>query len=672
MENKFEYIEETYNEAIKFIDEGKNVCVVNPCGSGKSIIMKRIVEKYLPTKSIIIFTKQKNAKKYYESLNPIFKTVKIVTYSMMCSEYEKNIIDYEADIYLLDEAHYIGANKWGYILNDLKSLFNPIFVGFTATPQRYEHQGTEESIISLYFDKNVAGNFSVKYLQEKEVFVEPEYILSLYNLEAHIDNKKMQVMECDELLESEKEDLIQKLDKTFEHWKDFGSPEKVIKEKLPEYLYKKKSNRILVYMSSVKDIEEHADEVTKWIKKAVPRRKIQSYIYTYKTSSNEFDEFMKEDNNYIKILFSVNKIIETIHIDDLNVEILLRSTNSNRIIIQQHGRLNNIHNKNKSLIIDMVNNTLKLPSEKNIIFSDSNINKEVVEKKPKKVTPPSLELTYYNKYVHVFDDVDKATSKTSQRLTYKGYTGTLKFICEIFFKDYKTVQLLAANNGNLKEALDKAPYIKNMNKVNYREIKIPGFKFNEDQEQMYKHYYYILERLFMNFNIKDEDDIQTLSLYFCYLINKMYTNGSFASSTTKIYIELVYIYTKICQNKIIEDIKRFELEDDDAYIFVSDPIEIAENEDLKIKMREALDTLAYRYRKVLMERFGIAQEYDVIYDGMTDTFIDDLIFDSNPPKTFDEVGKMFGLSRERVRQMEARALRNLRKPSKAKLIKDYR
>jgi len=80
------------------------------------------------------------------------------------------------------------------------------------------------------------------------------------------------------------------------------------------------------------------------------------------------------------------------------------------------------------------------------------------------------------------------------------------------------------------------------------------------------------------------------------------------------------------------------------------PFEFASHELLKGQLDEVLDTLNPRERKVLELRFGLR-------DGRT--------------RTLEEVGKEFGVTRERIRQIEAKALRKLRHPTRSKRLRDY-
>ena len=83
---------------------------------------------------------------------------------------------------------------------------------------------------------------------------------------------------------------------------------------------------------------------------------------------------------------------------------------------------------------------------------------------------------------------------------------------------------------------------------------------------------------------------------------------------------------------------------------VSEPSEAASFTLLKEQLMTVLDTLTPREKKVLELRFGIV-------DGRT--------------RTLEEVGKEFNVTRERIRQIEAKALRKLRHPSRSKKLRDF-
>ena len=98
-------------------------------------------------------------------------------------------------------------------------------------------------------------------------------------------------------------------------------------------------------------------------------------------------------------------------------------------------------------------------------------------------------------------------------------------------------------------------------------------------------------------------------------------------------------------------------EEDDSHLgdFVKDdsslsPEEYAINEVLKDEISELLLTLTEREEQVIKLRFGLI-------DGTC--------------RTLEEVGTIFGVTRERIRQIEAKALRKLRHPSRSKKLKDY-
>jgi RNA polymerase primary sigma factor len=98
-------------------------------------------------------------------------------------------------------------------------------------------------------------------------------------------------------------------------------------------------------------------------------------------------------------------------------------------------------------------------------------------------------------------------------------------------------------------------------------------------------------------------------------------------------------------------------EEDDSHLgdFIEDqtalaPAEAASHQLLKEQVEDVLGGLTDRERKVLQLRFGL---------------------DDGRSRTLEEVGKEFKVTRERIRQIEAKALRKLRHPSRSRKLKDY-
>ncbi|MDD6307934.1 MAG: RNA polymerase sigma factor RpoD [Clostridia bacterium] len=120
-------------------------------------------------------------------------------------------------------------------------------------------------------------------------------------------------------------------------------------------------------------------------------------------------------------------------------------------------------------------------------------------------------------------------------------------------------------------------------------------------------------------------------------------------------LEKVREIMKIAQEPVSLETPIGEEEDSHLGDFIPDddapaPSEMASYTLLKEQLMDVLDTLTSREEKVLRLRFGL---------------------DDGRPRTLEEVGKAFDVTRERIRQIEAKALRKLRHPSRSKKLKDF-
>ena len=127
------------------------------------------------------------------------------------------------------------------------------------------------------------------------------------------------------------------------------------------------------------------------------------------------------------------------------------------------------------------------------------------------------------------------------------------------------------------------------------------------------------------------------------------------SKSLHLSVEKVKSVLKIMQDPISLSTPIGEDEDSNLEDFIEDksgpnPTMAAVDFLRKQEVADVLATLSEREAKIISLRFGI---------------------DSGYPRTLEEVGKMFNVTRERVRQIEAKAIRKLRHPSRTKMLKDY-
>lgn len=123
----------------------------------------------------------------------------------------------------------------------------------------------------------------------------------------------------------------------------------------------------------------------------------------------------------------------------------------------------------------------------------------------------------------------------------------------------------------------------------------------------------------------------------------------------QIDVSKIHEIQKISQEPTSLQTKIGDEEDSQLGDFIADehipsPYEQTSKALLKEHLEEVLATLNDREKKVLIMRFGLE-------DGR--------------PRTLEEVGKAFGVTRERIRQIEAKAIRKLKHPSRSKKLKDY-
>lgn len=662
---EFKHNKITYSQLKHYIDRNEDCCVVNPCGSGKSYIIDKVLQDYSAS-NILVVTKQANAIGYYRGMSKSFKHITIITYNKLYNLYVENrLVDLSGvDICIFDEAHYIGASKWSKAVDELRKVSDCISIGVTATPQRYEDQGTDLSIIDK-FGGNSAGNFTTQKLQKSGVFVEPEYIVSLASLDDDIKSYTEKIMDSD-LSDDEKEQYLKDLSNSKEIWETSYSPKIVFRDTIENYLYKKSGNKILVFSKDIKSIDSDMAFITGLLEEQFPNKSIKAYSYSCKTSDEVLNEFLDDTDNYINILFSVNKVCETVHISDLSILIFLRSSNSNRVITQQIGRLNNIGNRNKGLIIDMVNNL----SRYRLYDGDRTIKRKCIycnTSNKIQSTEIKYNFKYIDKVTSIFDRVDSVTR--FRYYNYQGFKGTLRQVCYVFRRKYDKVKLLINQGYSLEEAMNSTKAIHKLSQLAYvygkPNIKYDlNFKLSDNEKEIVNDYREVVDNIIESKGCNDEEIISDCYLYLCYLVHTFFEMNL---SNIDIFIRtkiLAYLLVKI---RIKYDTEFYKAEFDISGSYESfKEFRVDDVRTALIKNFESCN-LTDREKIVLILRFGLV---DMI-DAMNFKFPIDNCSDFVDGLSLRAIATKLGLTPERIRQMEAKAIRKLTKSVKRQDLKEY-
>lgn len=638
-----EHNKRTLEEVEYFAERGMNCCVVNPCGSGKTSVMAAFIRRHIAS-TFLIITKQRNAADYFRMKDPVLaqENVTIVTFAKMQKDYVsmKDVDRYNADYYFVDEAHYIGAEKWSKAFEYFVELYGPVIIGLTATPQRFEDQGTENTIINRYFDGNSAGNYTSKRLERDGVFTEPEHVMSIYNMAEVAESQLFRIEEAD-ISENEKSEARRRVMKIVDEWEKNSSPEIIMKRHIPDYMYKDYCNRILVYCPSIRQIEQNRMLIDGVLEEMYPDKKIVSYRYTSKDPESGIKDFCTEDDAYIKVIYSVDKIQETVHIDDLKVLIMMRPSVSNRIITQQFGRVNNITDHRRALILDMVNNLGNLNTVQNT-GRKADKRQRRVRRKEQTVSNKSLRICYDSHYRQLFREVDRVLSRT-RMYSYKGFTGTLADICYVNDISVEIARNEFARTGDIHAAIEEAELKSPRKRYILKAYEVPDFTLTEEEKEYAASKEGIINGFIKRRNIKNEDMKQDLYLCFLWMVHHSSGLQKYERSLSIInYLRNRYLAMKR------EEIRKQKLVNRNAEVYTKqqDFVGRFKKETLERGLSDALETLTKKEKECVVMYYS---------DGLT----------------LKQIGEIYGVGQERIRQIIAKALRKLRHPSRSRGLKSF-
>ena len=347
----YEHNKESYEKIMEMFKTENRATVIQPTGTGKSFLMLKLIEDYQDENIVVLTASNAIANQLYEyaiefDSEEILRNVKLYTYSKFLRISNKDIKSLQADKIIIDEFHRTGASAWYKKVNVLlESHKNSKVLGLSATPIRYLDNA--RNMVEEIFDNNIANELTLGDAVYRGILPIFKYISASYTHEdiKYILENIKRIPDKEERLKKLKEykDMIYNIDQA-------NKIENLFKENIED-----KSGKFIVFCKSIAHTKECAKLLENWFRKINMNVKI--FISTSKDydKDNQLDKFISNKQHCIRLLLTVNRFNEGLHIKDLSGVIMMRPTTSPIIYLQQLGRALSVNNKNP-LIFDIVNN----------------------------------------------------------------------------------------------------------------------------------------------------------------------------------------------------------------------------------------------------------------------------------------------------------------------------
>jgi superfamily II DNA or RNA helicase len=345
----------TYQNIVELWKSSKRVAVIQATGTGKSYIIFKAISDFQGKKKILLTPSKVIHNQFKENADYgwlIDESVNSFLYQNREKFNDKNILNQNADLIILDEFHRIGAKKWEKKIEKLlEHNPNAFVLGTSATPIRY--LDGQRDISDEFFNGVKAAELTLTQAIVKKILPNPTYIASLISLDEEVENILINIQKSrltDEEKESIKNDLFQKqLD-----WENSKGVPKILQKHLKDQNLKK----FVVFCEGIDHLDKMEIEVESWFQKAGYKNRTRFRVHSKQTEKENkkiIETFVRQDNNYVTLLFAVDMLNEGMHIESIDGVILLRPTESPIIFYQQIGRCLQVGNSNP-IIFDLVNN----------------------------------------------------------------------------------------------------------------------------------------------------------------------------------------------------------------------------------------------------------------------------------------------------------------------------
>ena len=342
-----------YQKVMKAFETSDRTCVVHPTGTGKSFLIAAVSENFQKVlilgPNIFVLDQVHDVLKWRDS-KKVAGSVEYMTYSLLMM---KDVMPTGYDLICLDEFHRAGAPEWGDAVDRLLET-NPTVkvLGTTATPIRFLDDNRD--MADELFGGNIASYMTLKDAFDRDILATPRFVTGLFEFNIVADDMAERISKSRRIDEKEKKVRLTRINNLRLDWERSQGMPQIIRKHID-----KQAKRIIVFCGNVEKLKDMEQTIREWFAKAGIKVSAVYMMHAYmpdKELSQTMKDFETDTDDGVKLMLSVNMLNEGVHIPRVNAVILLRTTSSKIIYLQQIGRCLTAEKKDKPIILDMVDN----------------------------------------------------------------------------------------------------------------------------------------------------------------------------------------------------------------------------------------------------------------------------------------------------------------------------
>ena len=332
-------------------DEGiQRVAVVQPTGSGKSLLMAKLIEDNPNSRFFVLSTSHKINDQFKSKLDEeALKRIDFNIYCNMPNMSEATMKALQADYILLDEMHRALAKEWNKGIKILLEMYpNAKVLGLSATPIRYLDRC--RNVVEELFNGNLACDMSLSQAILDGILPMARYVCGVYSFEKDTEslNKKI-AKSCNS--DEEKKELLEQVKVLKQNLDKANGVSEIIRKYVVSG-----NEKFVVFLKDTTHLRNMKPVIEKWFTDAGFTIRMYEVHCKNIDKDKEFQAFKEDTEEGIKLCLSVNMVAEGIH-GDIDGVIMLRETMSPNLYFQMIGRAFSCDKKTIPLIFDLVANS---------------------------------------------------------------------------------------------------------------------------------------------------------------------------------------------------------------------------------------------------------------------------------------------------------------------------